>query len=187
MLSPQTFFPKLLFSRAVNFAKPQQPSIHLLHKDWFSQLNQFFPYHHNSSSSGIPHTSLKAAHQYPDGPWRSKTSECRQTVVFLCPSASQSWALQHVVVVSLGLSEACFCSSLTRSLRQSSLGVLSCARTVTAPCCLCLHLAALLLLFLHLLWSSLTPNWTPSRVKTKAQLSECSVSLESLEGSGGVG
>lgn len=49
-------------------------------------------------------------------------------------------------------------------------GVFSCARTVTAPCSLCLHLTALLPLFLHLLWSSLTPSRTPSRVKNQSTI-----------------
>lgn len=49
-------------------------------------------------------------------------------------------------------------------------GAFSCARTVTAPCSLCLHLTALLPLFLHLLWSSLTPSRTPSRVKNQSTI-----------------
>lgn len=41
----------------------------------FFTANQFFPYHHNSSSE-IQHISLKTAHQQLDGPRRSKTSCC---------------------------------------------------------------------------------------------------------------
>lgn len=58
MFSTQSFLLKLLFPGSVNFAKTQQSSLHLLCKDYFSQLSQFFPYRH-ISSSGIQHIILQ--------------------------------------------------------------------------------------------------------------------------------
>lgn len=169
MFSAQSFFLKLLFPGSVNFAKSQQSSSHLLCKDYFSQSNQLFL--SPNRISGIQHISLKTAHQQLPKPWRSKTKECRQAVLF-CPSVLlYLWPLQHVAVVKMWLLEACFHSSFPGPSGQRNLGVFSCARTVRTPCSPCLTPGYALLLFSPQLWCSLAPSWAPSASQNQSTVS----------------
>jgi len=95
----------------------------------------------------------------------------KQLSFFALQFLYNSWALQHVAVVRMCFSEACFCSSLTGSLGQRNLGVFSCARAAIAPFSPHLTPVYALLLFLHQLWCSLAPSWAPSASQSQSTIS----------------